>query len=108
VPGPPPVQLQVPAQAPPPEPVPTAAIEVIPYDIGRYLPHTAESAAIIVSVTPPTGTVSVYTPGLENAPVAFKGPKASGEVRLNGPMIYLHLEDGATGYEVQILSWREP
>jgi len=99
----PPPQAQAPTVASPP-----LAIEVLPYDIGRYLPHTAQSATIIVTVTPPTGTVSVYTPGLESAPVVFHGPKTSGEVRLNGPTIYMHLEDGATGYEVEILNFREP
>lgn len=83
-------------------------LEVLPYDIGRYLPPTALWATIVVSVFPPTGSAAVYTPGYENTPVIFHGPKSSGEVRINGPKIYLHLEDGAASYSIEILNWREP
>jgi hypothetical protein len=83
-------------------------IEVTPLDVGRYLPPTALYATIIVTVVPPTGTVEIYTPGSEDAPVIFKGPKTAGEIRLNGPTAYVRLKNGATSYEVEYLSWREP
>jgi hypothetical protein len=83
-------------------------IEVTPLDVGRYLPPTATYASIIVTVVPPTGTVEIYTPGSEDAPVIFKGPKTAGEIRLNGPTAYVRLKNGATSYEVEYLSWREP
>jgi hypothetical protein len=83
-------------------------IEVTPLDVGRYLPPTALYASIIVTVMPPTGTVEIYVPGSEDSPVIFKGPKSAGEIRLNGPTAYVRLKNGATSYEVEYLSWREP
>src|SRR5580700_743892 len=83
-------------------------IEVTPLDVGRYLPPTATYATIIVTVVPPTGTVEIYTPGSEDSPVVFRGPKTAGEIRLNGPTAYVRLKNGATSYEVEYLSWREP
>ncbi len=117
----PPLQL-VPRQSQPPPPAPDQSqpqqlppsasqperLEVTPLDVGRYLPPTALSATIIVTVVPPTGTVAIFTPGFEDSPAIFKGPKTSGEIRLNGPTVYVHLENGATGYEVEYLSWRAP
>jgi hypothetical protein len=82
--------------------------EVKPLDVSKYLPHTALYATIIVTVTPPTGTVVIYTPGYEGSPAVFRGPKSSGEIRLSGPTVYVDLQDGATSYELQYLSWREP
>jgi hypothetical protein len=116
-----PLQL-VPSQPQPPAAPPAAAesqplppsdiqpeqIEVTPLDVGRYLPPTATYATIIVTVVPPTGTVEIYTPGSEGAPVIFRGPKTAGEIRLNGPTAYVRLKNGATSYEVEYLSWREP
>jgi hypothetical protein len=120
----PPLQL-VPSQPPQPLAAPPAAdqgqpqppplsdsqperIEVTPLDVGRYLPPTALYATVIVTVVPPTGTVEIYVPGSEDAPVIFKGPKTAGEIRLNGPTAYVRLKNGATGYDVEYLSWREP
>lgn len=116
-----PLQL-VPSQPPPSTAPPAAAqsqplppsdsqpeqIEVTPLDVGRYLPPTATYATIIVTVVPPTGTVEIYTPGSEDSPVIFRGPKTAGEIRLNGPTAYVRLKNGATSYEVEYLSWREP
>jgi hypothetical protein len=96
------------SQPPPPNDSPPERIEVTPLDVGRYLPPTALYATIIVTVVPPTGTVEIYTLGSEDAPVVFKGPKTAGEIRLNGPTAYVRLKNGATSYEVEYLSWREP
>jgi hypothetical protein len=104
-PSPPPAADQ--SQSPPGDSQPER-IEVTPLDVGRYLPPTALYATIIVTVVPPTGTVEIYVPGSEDAPVIFKGPKTAGELRLNGPTAYVRLKNGATGYEVEYLSWREP
>jgi hypothetical protein len=116
-----PLQL-APSQPQPPAAPPAAAqsqplppsdnhpeqIEVTPLDVGRYLPPTATYASIIVTVVPPTGIVEIYTPGSEDSPVIFRGPKTAGEIRLNGPTAYVRLKNGATSYEVEYLSWREP
>jgi len=129
-PNPPPAATPPPGQSPPPpspyQPIgpglyppeqPAAAapsedqaqqVEVTPLEVGRYPPHTALYATLIITVTPSTGTVAVYTPGFEDSPVLFRGPKTSGEIRLNGPTVYVHLQDGATAYSVQYLSYREP
>lgn len=114
----PPIQAIGPGLYPPAQPAPAQApasaetqpeqIEVTPLDVGRYIPSTALYATLIITVTPPTGTVAIYTPGFEASPVLFKGPKTSGEIRLNGPTVYVHLENGATGYAVQYLSYHEP
>ena len=95
-------------QPPPPSDSQPEQIEVQPLDVGRYLPPTATYATIIVTVVPPTGTVEIYTLGSEDSPVIFRGPKTAGEIRLNGPTAYVRLKNGATSYEVEYLSWREP
>src|ERR1700688_4420012 len=103
-----PLQL-LPSQPPqPPSDIQPERIEVTPLDVGRYLPPTATYATIIVTVVPPTGTVEIYVPGSEDSPVIFRGPKTAGEIRLNGPTAYVRLKNGATSYEVEYLSWREP
>ena len=104
----PPASDQSQSQPPPPIAIEPERIEVTPLDFGRYLPPTALYATIIVTVVPPTGTVEIYVPGSEDAPVIFKGPKTAGEIRLNGPTAYVRLKNGATSYEVEYLSWREP
>jgi hypothetical protein len=96
------------SQSPSPGDSQPERIEVTPLDVGRYLPPTATYATIIVTVVPPTGTVEIYTPGSEGSPVIFRGPKTAGEIRLNGPTAYVRLKNGATSYEVEYLSWREP
>ena len=96
------------SRPPPPGDIEPERIEVTPLDVGRYLPPTATYATIIVTVVPPTGTVEIYTAGSEDSPVIFRGPKTAGEIRLNGPTAYVRLKNGATSYEVEYLSWREP
>jgi hypothetical protein len=95
------------AETPQPENQPDAH-EVTELNISKYLPPTAVSATIIVTVTPPTGAVMIYTPGYEAAPVLFKGPKSSGEIRVSGPVVYVELLSGATEYRIQYLNWRAP
>jgi hypothetical protein len=104
----PPAPDQSQPQPPPPGDSQPERIEVTPLDVGRYLPPTATYATIIVTVVPPTGTVEIYTLGSEDSPVIFRGPKTAGEIRLNGPTAYVRLKNGATSYEVEYLSWREP
>jgi hypothetical protein len=93
-----------------PQPETPAEVEVPPakVDVGRYVPQSAVEITIIVTVTPPTGAALVYAPGNEKYATLFKGPKMGGEVRLEGPYLYVKLIDGATGFEIQYLRWREP
>ena len=102
---PPPEQQSAPASLPDAE---TEQVEVTPLDVGQYVPWNALYVTLIITVTPPTGTVAVYTPGFEADPVLFRGPKTSGEIRLNGPTVYVHLQNGATAYAVQYLNYRVP
>ena len=103
---PPPLYVQVaPAPAETEEPVEAPPVKV---DIMRYIPHTAVSITIIVTVTPPSGAALVYAPGFEEQATLFKGPKSSGELRLAGPFVYVTLIAGATSFQIQYLNWREP
>ncbi len=34
--------------------------------------------------------------------------KSVGEIRIDGPFVYVELLDGATEYRIQYLNWREP
>jgi hypothetical protein len=87
---------------------PEAPHEVTELNISKYMPPAAVSATIIVTVTPPTGAVMIYTPGYEAAPVLFKGPKTTAEIRVSGPVVYVELLSGATEYRIQYLNWRQP
>jgi hypothetical protein len=93
-------------QAPPadaaPAPPPTKV------DVSQYIPDTATRVTIIVTVTPPTGSVLIYPPGYQDYPYVFKGPKSSGEVRLSGPFVYVQLADGATAFNIQYLNYIQP
>ena len=77
-------------------------------DVSRYIPHTAIEITIIVTVTPPSGAVLVYAPRNEKYATLFKGPKTGGDVRLDGPFVYVKLLGGATSFQIQYLRWREP
>jgi hypothetical protein len=93
-------QSEVPPQAPI-EPVP------IKVDISKYVPDAATAVTMIVTVTPPTGTVFIYAPGYENYGAIFKGPKSMEEVRLAGPIVYVKLY-GATSFDIQYTNYRQP
>jgi hypothetical protein len=102
---PPPVLLQM-AQAE----VPTdAPVEPVPIkvDITQYVPESAISVTMIVSVTPPTGTAVVYAPGYEKYATVFKGPRSMEEVRLDGPIVYVKLY-GANSFAIQYTNYRQP
>jgi hypothetical protein len=108
--SPPAIYLQMVQAETAPQPEAPAEVEVPPakVDVGRYVPQSAVEITIIVTVTPPTGAALVYAPGNEKYATLFKGPKMGGEVRLAGPYINVKLIDGATGFEIQYLRWREP
>jgi hypothetical protein len=79
----------------------------IKVDVTKYIPESALSVTIVVTVTPPTGTALVYAPGYEDNGTIFKGPRTIGEVRLAGPMIYVKLY-GATSFNIQYINYRQP
>jgi hypothetical protein len=76
-------------------------------DVTKYIPTSAVSVTVLVSVTPPTGTALVYTEGNETAPIVFRGPQAINEIRLAGPFIYVRLVE-ATSFDIRYMNYREP
>ena len=108
--SPPAIYLRLAQAETAPQPETPAETEVPPakVDVGRLVPQNAIEVTIIVTVTPPTGAALVYAPGNEKYATLFRGPKMGGEVRLTGPYLYVKLIDGATGFDIQFLRWREP
>jgi hypothetical protein len=102
---PPPADVQM-AQA---EIQPEAPVEPVPVkvDVTKYVPESATSVTMIVTVSPPSGTAVVYAPGYENYATIFKGPRTMGEVRLAGPLVYVKLY-GATSFDIQYTNYRQP
>jgi hypothetical protein len=93
------------AEAQPEAPAEPTPIKV---DVTRYLPHTAVSVTMLVTVTPPTGAAFIFAPGDELQGTLFKGPRSMGEVRLAGPFVYVKLYSGATAFDIQYMNYREP
>ena len=106
---PPAIYLQMAQAETASQPEAPAEVEIPPakVDVGRYVPPSAVEVTSIVTVTPPTGAALVYAPGNEKYATLFKG-RMGGEVRLAGPYLYVKLIDGATGFEIQYLRWRDP
>jgi hypothetical protein len=102
---PPPAIVQVQQQEAPPEaPVDPAPIEV---DVSKYIPRSATSVTIILTLTPPTGQAVIYAAGHENEGTLFKGRRSIDEVKLDGPTIYVKLY-GATSFDIQYTNYRQP
>jgi hypothetical protein len=102
---PPPAFVQV-AQA---EVRPQAAVDPAPIEVNvsKYIPESAVSVTVIVTLTPPTGQAVIYAAGHENEGTLFKGPRSIDEVRLAGPIIYVKLY-GATNFDIQYTNYRQP
>jgi len=101
---PPPAFVQV-AQA---EVSPDAPVEPTPIEVNvsKYIPESATSVTMIVTLTPPTGQAVIYAAGNERNGTFFKGPRSIDEVRLAGPMIYVKLY-GATSFDIQYTNYRQ-
>jgi hypothetical protein len=86
-----------------------AAVEPTPIkvDIRKYIPENAISIVAIVTVNPPTGMAVLYAPGQEDNGTLFKGPKSIGEIRVDGPFIYVKLY-GASAFDIQYVNYRQP
>ena len=91
-------------QTAPAAPVEPKPVEV---DVTRYIPSNAVSITIVVTVTPPEGSVYIYTPSDEGQGTLFKGPKSIGEIRLDGPTVLVK-SYGATGFNIQYINYRQP
>jgi hypothetical protein len=100
---PPPAYVQfAQAEAPPEAPVEPTPIEV---NVSKYIPESASSVTMIVTLSPPTGQAVIYAAGLENEGTLFKGPRSIDEVKLSGPTIYVKLY-GATSFDIQYTNYR--
>src|SRR5258708_30297393 len=84
---PPPAFVQVAqAEVPPDAPVDPQPIEV---NVWKYIPESATSVTMIVTLTPPTGQAVIYAAGNERDGTLFKVPRSIDEVKLAGPIIYV-------------------
>jgi len=79
----------------------------IKVDVSRYIPAEATWVTIRLTLTPPTGQALVYTAGAESSGTIFKGGNSIGDLRLDGPYIYVKLY-GATSYSIQYITYRVP
>ena len=101
---PPPAFVQmVQAEVPPAAPVEPTPIEV---NVSQYIPESATSVTMIVTLTPPTGQAVIYAAGNERDGTLFKGPRSIDEVKLAGPRIYVKLY-GATSFDIQYTNYRQ-
>ena len=100
---PPPAFVQlVQAEVPPEAPVEPAPIEV---NVSKYIPESAMSVTMIVTLTPPTGQAVIYAAGHENEGTLFRGARSIDEVKLSGPTVYVKLY-GATSFDIQYTNYR--
>jgi len=77
-------------------------------DISQLFPTTAIAATIRVTITPPSGTVLIYTPGKSGEPVKFDGPVSEAEIPLAGPFVDVQLAAGAKSFTIDGLGWTDP
>ena len=75
-------------------------------DARRLFPETAVSGELRVTVTPPTGSVLIFTQANVDQPVRFDGPEAAGTIPLSGPTIYIRKIAGATDYIIEVLGYK--
>lgn len=97
------VQVQQ-SDVPPGEPVEPSPIEV---NVSKYIPESAISVTMIVTLTPSTGQALIYAPGHESDGTLFRGPRSLDEVKLSGPTVYVKLY-GATSFDIQYTNYRQP
>ena len=91
------------AEVPPDAPVEPTPIEV---DVSKYIPESAISVTMMVTLTPPTGQAMIYTAGHENDGTLFKGGRSIDEVKLSGPTVYVKLY-GATSFDIRYINYRQ-
>jgi len=92
------------ADVPPGQPVEPVATEV---NVTKYIPESARTVTLLVTITPPTGQALIYAAGHERDGTLFKGPRSIDEVKLSGPNLYVKLY-GATSFDIQYVNYRQP
>jgi hypothetical protein len=90
------------------EAAPEAPVEPTPIEVNvsKYIPESAMSVTMIVTLTPATGQAVVYAAGHENEGTLFKGRRSIDEVKLDGPTLYVKLY-GATSFDIQYTNYRQ-
>lgn len=88
--------------------VPDTTVDPAPIEVNvfKYIPESATTVTMIVTLTPPTGQAVIYSAGHENDGTLFKGPRSIDEVKLSGPTIYVKLY-GATSFDIQYVNYRQ-
>ena len=76
-------------------------------DVGKYIPDTAITVTMIVTLDSDAASALVYAPGDEKRGTLFKGRRTIDEVRLDGPALYIKLY-GATKFDIQYITYRMP
>ncbi|HUI97523.1 MAG TPA: hypothetical protein VLX44_17340 [Xanthobacteraceae bacterium] len=105
----PPAQAQAYVQMAQEQNEPEAPVEPTPIkvDVSRHIPAEANLVTIRLTLTPPTGQALVYTEGDEKNGTVFRGGSSVGDIRLDGPYIYIKLY-AATSYSIQYITYRVP
>ena len=88
---------------------PDAPVEPTPIkiDVAKYIPDTAITVTMIVTLDSDAASALVYAPGDEKHGTVFKGRRSIDEVRLDGPALYIKLY-GAAKYDIQYITYRMP
>lgn len=88
---------------------PDVAVEPTPIkiDVTKYIPDTAITVTLIVTLGSDAASALVYAPDDEKHGTVFKGRRSIDEVRLDGPVLYIKLY-GAAKYDIQYISYRMP
>jgi len=88
---------------------PDAPVEPTPIeiDVAKYIPDTAITVTMIVTLDSDAATALVYAPGDEKRGTVFKGRRSIDVVRLDGPVLYIKLY-GADRYDIQYITYRMP
>jgi hypothetical protein len=90
------------------EAAPEAPVEPTPIkvDVSNYIPDSALSVTMMVTLTPPTGQALIYAADHESDGTLFRGARSIDEVRLWGPIVYVKLY-GATSFDIQYTNYRQ-
>ena len=76
-------------------------------DVTQYIPPSAISAQIRVTISPPSGAILIYVPDKSDAPIRFNGPVTTGEIPIAGRFIYVQPVSGTIEWKIESIGWKE-
>jgi hypothetical protein len=79
----------------------------IKIDVAKYIPDTAITVTMIVTLDSDAASALVYAPSDPKHGTVFKGRRTIDEVRLDGPVLYIKLY-GAAKFDIQYITYRMP